>query len=66
MLYGVLPDPRALVPRNNGALTVQVLQIHRTLPDSVPIGHFSAGGVEVVDEVVSRSRAHATCTAFRG
>jgi len=48
MLYEVLPDPRALVAKQGGS-TVQVLQIHRPLPDSVPIGHFSAGGAEVVD-----------------
>ena len=54
MLYEVLPDPRALVAKQGGS-TVQVLQIHRPLPDSVPIGHFSAGGAEVVDEIVSRT-----------
>jgi protein phosphatase 1 regulatory subunit 7 len=54
MLYQVLPDPRAFVAKQGGP-AVQVLQIHRPLPDSVPIGHFSAGGAEVVDEVVSRT-----------
>lgn len=54
MLYEVLPDPRALVAKQGGP-AVQVLQIHRPLPDSIPIGHFSAGGAEVVDEVVSRT-----------
>ena len=36
MLYEVLPDPRA----------VQVLHIHRTIPDTVQIGHFGRGGVD--------------------
>ena len=50
----VLPDPR--VP--DGAIgpgAVQVLQFHRTIPERVQIGHFGPGGVEVVDEVVSRT-----------
>ena len=34
--YEVLPDPRA----------VQVLHIHRTIPDTVQIGHFGRGGVD--------------------
>jgi hypothetical protein len=55
MLYEVLPDPRMLVVPKPETLTAQVLQIHRTIPDAVPIGHFDPGGVEVVDEVVSRA-----------
>jgi hypothetical protein len=56
MLYEILPDPRALYPKGEGA--VQTLQIHRPIPERVPIGRFehSADGVaEVIDEVVSRS-----------
>jgi hypothetical protein len=53
MFYEVLPDPRALAAPKTGA--VQVLQIHRPLPDTVPIGHFDPGGIEVVDEAVSRT-----------
>jgi hypothetical protein len=52
MLYEILPDPRALVAKKG---TVQVLQIHRPIPESVPVGHFDAGGVEVVDVTVSRA-----------
>lgn len=38
MLYEILPDPGALAAaRDDG---VQVLQIHRALPEQVPIGHF--------------------------
>lgn len=51
MLYEILPDPRALA----AAKAVQVLNIHRPIPERVPIGHFDAGGIEVVDEIVSRS-----------
>ena len=53
MFHEVLPDPRALAAPKQGA--VQVLQIHRPLPDTVPIGHFDPGGIEVVDEAVSRT-----------
>ncbi len=53
MLYEVLPDPRALAAAKGKA--VQVLNIHRPIPESVPVGHFDAGGVEVVDKVVSRT-----------
>lgn len=53
MLFEVLPDPRAL--RTSGVDDVQVLQIHRSLPDRVPVGHFEPGGIQVVDEVVSRT-----------
>lgn len=52
MLYDVLPDPRAFVAPKSGA--VQVLQIHRPLPDTVHIGHFDPGALEVVDEIVGR------------
>ena len=48
----VLPDPRLLSAPANA---VQVLQIHQTIPDTVQIGHFDPGGVEVVDDVVSRT-----------
>ncbi len=50
----ILPDPRALVALNAPG-AVQVLHIHRTIPESVQVGHFAAGGVEVVDDVVSRT-----------
>jgi hypothetical protein len=53
MLYEILPDPRALQPRSE--VGVQTLQIHRPIPESVPIGHFEDRG-EVVDEVVSRAK----------
>src|ERR671914_473529 len=55
MLYEIFPDPRALHPKGEAA--VQTLQIHRPIPERVPIGHFEhrGGGVaEVVDEVVIR------------
>jgi hypothetical protein len=53
MLYEILPDPRGLRPtsKKDGA---QVLQIHRPIPESVPVGHFEANGREVVDATVSR------------
>lgn len=54
MLFEVLPDPRALVaPEQDGE--VRVLQIHRPIPDRVPVGHFDPGGIEVVDDIVSRA-----------
>ena len=54
MLFEVLPDPRAFAaPAGDG--TIQVLQFHRPIPERVPIGHFEAGGREVVDEIVDRS-----------
>ena len=53
MLFEILPDPRAFAaPAADGS--VQVLQFHRTIPPRVPVGHFEAGGREVVDEVVDR------------
>lgn len=55
MLYEVLPDPRAIPAPTHDAPAVQVLHIHRPIPDAVPIGHFDPGGIEVVDEVVSRT-----------
>ena len=55
MLYEVLPDPRAIPAPTNGAPSVSVLHIHRPIPDTVHLGHFDPGGIEVVDEVVSRS-----------
>ena len=54
MLFEILPDPRAVTPARE-ADTVQVLQIHRAIPERVPVGHFEPGGREVVDEVVSRT-----------
>ena len=53
MLYEVLPDPRALLAAK-GAGTIHVLQIHRAIPENVPVGHFEPGGVQVVDNVVDR------------
>ena len=53
MLFEVLPDPRALISAHEKG-AVQVLQIHRPIPENVPIGHFGPGGQEVVDEIVSR------------
>lgn len=68
MLYEILPDPRALAAAKGKA--VQVLNIHRPIPESVPVGHFDAGGVEVVDEVVSRTayldRIQQACAALKG
>jgi hypothetical protein len=64
MLYEILPDPRAL-PAGKGSSANLVLQIHRLVPQSVPVGHFEANGTEVVDEVVSReeylSRVQQAC-----
>ena len=54
MLYEILPDPRALLA-TKGTVADQTLHIHRPIPESVPVGHFAAGGIEVVDDVVSRS-----------
>src|SRR5687768_2713963 len=54
MLYEILPDPRALVAAR-GSTADRVLQFHRTIPESVPVGHFEENGTEVVDEVVSRA-----------
>ena len=55
MLYQVLPDPRALVAQDQEPRAIQVLHIHRTIPDTVQIGHFGPGGVEVIDDEVSRT-----------
>src|SRR5688572_5473948 len=55
MPYEILPDPRPLQPA--GESSVQTLQIHRPIPERVPIGHFEDRGgtvAEVVDEIVSR------------
>lgn len=52
MLFEILPDPRALVAQKGQA---QVLQIHRPIPERVPVGHFEANGLEVVDQTVSRA-----------
>jgi protein phosphatase 1 regulatory subunit 7 len=63
----ILPDPRA----PGGAIgpdSVHVLQFHRTIPATVQIGHFEKGGIEVVDEVVSRpvyfDRIQQACAAL--
>lgn len=69
MLYEILPDPRALVAaKGDGA--ARVLHIHRPIPDSVPVGHFTDSGTEVVDEVVSRpdylDRIAQACAALKG
>lgn len=53
MLYEILPDPRQLIDAAREG-EERVLQIHRTIPDWVPVGHFEDNGTEVVDEVVSR------------
>ena len=50
----ILPDPRALVAATETD-ALQVLQIHRPIPERVRIGHFDRGGVEVVDDEVSRA-----------
>ena len=67
MLYEILPDPRALAAAKGKA--IQVLNIHRPIPERVPVGHFDAGGVEVVDEVVSRTayldRIQQACAALK-
>jgi hypothetical protein len=66
VLFEILPDPRACsAPAADGS--VQVLQFHRTIPPRVPVGHFEAGGREVVDEVVDRTdyleRVQQACAA---
>lgn len=66
MLFEILPDPRAFAaPAADGS--VQVLQFHRTIPPRVPVGHFEAGGREVVDDVVDRAdyldRVQQACAA---
>ena len=53
MLFEILPDPRAFTPSPQ-TTAIQVLQIHRPIPETVPVGHFEAGGREVIDETVSR------------
>ena len=56
MLYEVLPDPRRLHPKEDGAL--QTLHIHRVLPERVPVGRFEdrgTGADEIVDEIVGRT-----------
>lgn len=56
MLFEILPDPRALASTNEGAL--QTLQIHRVIPERVPVGRIEqrdAGVREVVDEVIERA-----------
>lgn len=55
MLFEILPDPRPLIAAREEA-TVQVLQIHRPIPERVPVGHFESAGREVIDEIVSRTR----------
>ena len=54
MLYEILPDPRALVAAKTD-VPAQVLQIHRPIPESVPVGHFDDAGKEVINEIVSRT-----------
>jgi hypothetical protein len=54
MLFEVLPDPRPLITAEPTG-DIRVLQIHRPLPERVPIGHFEPGGKEIVDETVSRT-----------
>jgi hypothetical protein len=66
VLFEILPDPRAFAaPAADGS--VRVLQFHRTIPPRVPMGHFEAGGREVVDEVVDRheylDRVQQACAA---
>ena len=67
MLYEILPDPRALVAAK-GKGAVPVLHIHRPIPERVPVGHFEEGGVEVIDETVSRAvyldRIQQACAAL--
>jgi hypothetical protein len=67
MLYEILPDPRALAAAKGKA--IQVLHIHRPIPERVPVGHFDEGGVEIVDEVVSRTtyldRIQQACAALK-
>lgn len=54
MLYEILPDPRAFVAAK-GKIAEPILHIHRPIPERVPVGHFEPGGVEVIDETVSRA-----------
>lgn len=51
VLYRILPDPRLIVAAKD---PVEVLHIHRPIPESVPIGHFDGDGHEIVDDVVDR------------
>jgi hypothetical protein len=50
----ILPDPRLFVAAPDDVVP-RVLHIHRTIPETVHVGHFEPGGIEVVDDVVSRS-----------
>jgi hypothetical protein len=66
VLFEILPDPRAFAPPSpDGA--VQVLQFHLAIPARVPVGHFEAGGREVVDEIADRTdyldRVQQACAA---
>lgn len=54
MLYEILPDPDRLAAAAPPG-PVPVLQIHRPIPERVPIGHFSADGSEIVDQLVGRA-----------
>jgi hypothetical protein len=53
VLFEILPDPRT-IPAPVTEDSVSVLQFHRPIPERVPIGHFEAGGREVVDMTVDR------------
>lgn len=67
MLYEVLPDPRPLLALK-GKVASQTLQFHRPIPERVPVGHFDASGIEVVDETISRTeyldRIQQVCAAL--
>jgi hypothetical protein len=54
MFYEILPDPRAFAAAKEKGV-VQVLNIHRPIPERVPVGHFDESSTEIVDEVVSRT-----------
>jgi hypothetical protein len=53
VLYEILPDPRPLLELGPQAHT-QTLQIHRPIPEIVPVGHFACDR-EIVDTIVRRS-----------
>lgn len=69
MLFEVLPDPRALFPKEE--ITLQTLQIHRVIPEWVPVGRFEDRGngvAEIVDDVIGRAeyldRIQQACAAY--
>jgi len=55
MLYEVVRNPLAYLRHAESGDDCVFMNIHRSLPEQVPVGHFSDQGEEIVDEVVPRA-----------